>query len=168
MTHYVTWGRHPDYASGQWIKLFGGSNASDTAARKAQGFELRVMPVYFHPEKSVTRMLTEEDRKTAFLRALTSTQGAKERWQERAETGLNDQDLHDALRYELGIAGGSGCRDSISISIAYEGAGLKIWASWQSVNACIDTPIFEGTHAVAMARLVFGIADLDDKQMSLF
>lgn len=166
MTHYITWGRHPDYAGGQWIKLFRGKNASDTSHRKAQGFELRVIPTHFYPEKQSTRILTEEDKKSAFMRAVTSTQGAKQRWKERLETGLNDQDLHDALRYELGIAGGSGCRNSIDV--AYEGAGLKIWASWQSANPCIDAPIYEGKHTMAMARLVFEIADPENKQLALF
>ncbi len=165
-TKTITWGRHRDYAGGKWIKLFGGSNASDIAYRKAQGFELRVMPVFMHPEKTVTRILTEEDKKQAFIRAVTNTTGAKDRWQERVETGLNDQDLHDALRRELGIAGGGGCRDSVKVE--YEGSGLKIWASWQGVMPCIDAPIFEGRHTIAIARLVFGIPNPDDQQMSLF
>jgi hypothetical protein len=167
MAQYMTWGRHPDYADGQWIKLFRGKNASDIAHRKAQGFELRIMPEWMHPEKKTAcPALTDEDRKEAFLRAVTHTQGAKSRWQERTETGLTDTDLEKALRYELGIAGGSGC--SVSVKVEYEGAGLKIWASWQGVNPCIDAPIFEGRQAMAMARQVFGIADPDDKQMSLF
>lgn len=166
MTHYITWGRHPDYAGGKWIKLFRGRNASDTAYRKAQGFELRVMPSFMHPEKTVTRILTEEEKKQAFVRAVTNTTGAKKRWRERVETGLNDQDLHDALRRELGIAGGGGCRDSVKVE--YQGVGLKIWASWQGVMTCIDTPIFEGKHTMAMARQVFGIANPDDQQISLF
>lgn len=128
MKHCMTWGRHPDYANGKWIKLFRGSNVSDMASRKAQGFELRVMPLYFHPVKESTRILTEQDRHAAFVQAVTNTQGAQKRWNERQNTGLSDEDLHSALRYELGIAGGGGCRESISI--CYQGAGLKIWASW--------------------------------------
>ncbi len=166
MIHYMTWGRHPDYAGGQWIKLFRGSNVSDTTHRKAQGFELRVMPVLFHPEKTVSRILSEDNKKEVFIRAVTSMAGAKKRWKERAETGLDEQSLYDALRYELGTACGSGCSDRINI--AYQGAGLKIWASWQSVNHCIDTPIFEGKHTMAMARLVYSICDPDDRQQKLF
>ena len=167
MKQYITWGRHPNYADGQWIKLFRGKNASDTAYRKAQGFELRVMPEWMRPEKKTTNcILTDEDKQKAFIRAVTNTAGAKDRWKKRAEKGLNDQGLHDALRRELGIAGGGGCRDSVKIE--YQGAGLKIWASWQGVTTCIDSPIFEGKHTMKMARQVFGIDNPNEQQMSLF
>ncbi len=166
MTQSMTWGRHPDYANGTWIKLYKGKSQPKEAERKAQGFELRFMPLWFHPEGGTSRILTDEDKKAAFICATNNMQGATSRWQQRAESGLNDEQLHDALRYELGIAGGSSCADSISVS--YAGAGLKIWASWQSVNDCIDAPIFEGKQTIAMARLVYGITDASDTQMALF
>ena len=166
MTQKITWGKHPDYANGKWIKLFNGTNAEHTKERRAQGFELRVMPKWLHPEKSESKVLSESDRETAFIQAVTNTQGANERWERYKKTGLTDEQLSAALRYELGIAGGSSCSDSISI--AYEGSGLKIWASWQSVNHCIDLPIFEGKRTIAMARKVFCIDNPDDQQMALF
>jgi len=166
MTKQMTWGRHPDYAGGQWIKLFKGTDIHRMTERRAQGFELRVMPEWFHPEETISRILSEEDRKTAFIRTVTNMSGAKQRWKERAETGLSDGQLSEALSYELGIAGGSSSHNSINI--AYKRAGLKIWASWQNVNSCIDAPIFEGQQTIAMARKIFDIADPADRQMSLF
>ncbi len=110
--------------------------------------------------------MTNDDKKKAFIRAVNNMQDAENRWKERAEIGLTDEQLSQALRYELGIAGGSGGRDALSI--AYEGSGLKIWAGWQNINPYMDQPIFEGQKTVKMARIVFGIADPSDKQMALF
>lgn len=110
--------------------------------------------------------LTEDDKQEAAIRAMTSFSDAKKRWQERAKTGLNDIDLSDAIRYELGIAGYSGCRDGLKVS--YSGAGLKIWASWDGVNTYEQKPIFQGKQTIAMARLVFNIPNPEDKQISLF
>ncbi len=166
MTKQMTWGRHPDYAGGQWIKLFKGRDIHRMTERRAQGFELRVMPEWFYPEETISRILSGEDRETAFIRAVTNMSGAKQRWKERAETGLSEEQLSEALHYELGIAGGNSCHNSINI--AYKGAGLKIWASLQSVNPCIDAPIFEGKQTIAMAREIFEIVDPADRQMNLF
>ena len=55
-----------------------------------------------------------------------------ERWKERARTGLTDFQIQAALRYELGIMGGSGGPGQPSL--AYQGSGLKIWASWDGIN----------------------------------
>lgn len=167
MTKFITWGRHPNHANGQWIKLFKGSNANDTATRKAQGFELRLMPFRLHPEKDADfPALTEENRKEAFLRSVMNMEGAKMRWQERAKTGLTDSELEKALRYELGTAGGSGGSDILNIS--YQGSGLKIWAGWRYILTSYDVPIFEGKSTIAMARKTFNIANPNDKQISLF
>ncbi len=112
------------------------------------------------------RILTDADKKAAFLRATHSFTNAKKRWKERAEHGLTDEQLTKALKYELGIAGGSGCRDTVSVS--YQGAGLKIWASWNISFNTTNKPIFEGKETIQMARIVFGIADPNNAQMSLF
>jgi hypothetical protein len=110
--------------------------------------------------------LSAAEIEACFLRAVTSYANTKQRWRQRAETGLTDQELRDALTYELGIHGGSGCRDSISI--AYQGAGLKIWANRGRLNHCTDVPILQGQQTMAMERSIFGIANPDDQQMSLF
>ncbi len=110
--------------------------------------------------------LSPSDIQSAFLRAVTSMQGAPERWEQRAEAGLTDDELQDALKYELGIAGGSSCRDSISV--AYQGAGLKIWASRDYANSCLDEPVLQDRQTMAIARHVFSIANPDDRQMALF
>ncbi len=110
--------------------------------------------------------MTNGDKKKAFIRATHNMQDAEKRWKERTKTGLTDEQLSQALRYELGIAGGSGSRDTLSI--AYEGSGLKIWAGWKSINPYMEQPIFEGQQTINMARMVFGIIDPNDKQMTLF
>lgn len=115
---------------------------------------------------STTKPLSQQDIHAAFIRAVHSMAGAKDRWQQRIKTGLNDPALQEALQYELGLFGGFSARDMLSI--AYQGAGLKIWASWDGVNHCTDTPILQGKQTIAYAREVFNIPNPDNNQMSLF
>ena len=93
-------------------------------------------------------------------------QGSEGRWLNRAGTGLNDTDMAQAVRYELGLSGGSGCRDSINIH--YEGAGFKVWASWKCFNLCLGEPIFQGNATIKAARLLFGVKNTNDAQLDFF
>lgn len=112
------------------------------------------------------KIFTEEDKKRALEIALTNTQGAKLRWEQRAKTGLNDKDMAKAVRYEIGIAGGSGGRGDMKTH--YEGAGLKVWGSWQVFRPCMEEPLFQGDATIKAARLLFGVKDPNDRQLSLF
>ncbi len=53
-----------------------------------------------------TRLLSPDDIIEALKRATNSYEGAQDRWQERAKQGLTDEQLEQALAYELGTAGG--------------------------------------------------------------
>lgn len=113
------------------------------------------------------RPLTREDKQSAFIAATSRYAEAYKRWAERAATGLSDVELIDALKYELGIAGGSsGYRDCPCIH--YQGAGLKIWASWESFTPQRCEPIFKGNATIRMARDVYSIKHPDDAQLDLF
>lgn len=114
----------------------------------------------------MSRPLTDADKREGFLRATGGFSGAKARWAERAEHGLSDAEMADALAYELGIFGGS-CGPDI-LSLTFQGAGLKIWMSWEIQNHVTAKPTFEGKNTIAMARLVYGIKDPADKQLALF
>ena len=121
----------------------------------------------FSAERDFTmKKLTEIEKQQSLKRALTCMSGASERWLYRANTGLNDVDMAKALRYELGIAGGSGCRDSINIH--YEGSGFKVWAAWKSFNHCLEEPIFQDDATIKAARLLFGVKNPNDVQLDLF
>jgi len=111
--------------------------------------------------------LSKADKRTAFMATMKTFVNAEDRWRQRIENGMSDADLEKALRYELGIAGGRSATDKCP-SIAYQRAGLKIWASWQSFNQYQEKPIFEGKATIAMAREVFSIADPEDNQLPLF
>jgi hypothetical protein len=111
---------------------------------------------------ALTRPLTEADRRAGFIRATVGYSGAATRWQERAATGMSAAALAD----ELGIFGGSCGPDSLSLT--YQGAGLKIWISWEVQNHCATAPTFAGKATVAMARLVYGVKDPADRQLALF
>ncbi len=109
------------------------------------------------------RPLTSEDKEQAFIKA---TRHFPERNAEQIAKGMNDEDLAAALKDYLGIAGGSGARGEIDI--AYQGAGLKIWASWDIPNSVQDKPIFAGAETIKMARRIYGIANPNDTQLALF
>lgn len=111
--------------------------------------------------------LTREDKQNAFVSATTSYTEAHKRWAERATSGMTDDALIEALKYELGIAGGSsGHRDCPCIH--YQGAGLKVWARWESFIPQQTEPIYKGKATVQMAREIYGIKEPSDMQLALF
>lgn len=112
------------------------------------------------------RELTQDEKLEAFKRATGGFNGHAERWMKHAQTGLTDEELAAVLKHELGIFGGSGGPDTTSIS--FQGAGLKIWASWETHKYVQDKPIFQGRQTIEMARSVYGICDPQDMQMCLF
>jgi len=112
------------------------------------------------------KKLTQEEKQQSLKRALTCTGGALDRWRVRADTGLNDADMAKAVRYELGICGGSGCSDSMHIH--YEGAGLKVWAAWEIFIPSSKEPIFQGQATITAARQLFYVKSPDDIQLDLF
>lgn len=116
--------------------------------------------------RAAARPLTHDEKPWAFRRATNGFANAGERWKERARTGLSDDQLEEALRYELGIMGGSGGPGQPSL--AYQSAGLKIWASWDGINMVQDKPILAGRATLNMAREIYGIRDPSDRQTSLF
>jgi hypothetical protein len=114
----------------------------------------------------MTRPLTDADKREGFLRATGGFSGAERRWAERAARGMTDAELAKALAFELGIFGGS-CGPG-ELWLTYQGAGLKIWISWEVQNHVKTRPTFEGRSTITMARLVYGIKDPSNAQMSLF
>ncbi len=112
------------------------------------------------------RLLSPDDIIEALKRATNSYEGAEERWQERTRRGLTDEQLEEALAYELGTAGGSGGRDILSVE--YCRSGLKIWAGWEGTNSYRDRPVLEGKRTMMLAREVYGIADPTDAQLAMF
>ena len=112
------------------------------------------------------RALTPEDRIHAFKKATNGFSQADGRWKERAERGMTDEELRAALAHEIGIYGGSGGPNEMSLS--YQAAGLKIWADWNAAAPCVSCqPIFQGSATVRMAREAYGIRDPSDGQMAL-
>ncbi|CAH1666150.1 conserved hypothetical protein [Hyphomicrobiales bacterium] len=114
----------------------------------------------------MTRPLSEADKRDGFIRAINGYSGAKQRWADRAARGMSDAELAEALAFELGIFGGSGGPDQLSLT--FQGAGLKIWISWKVHNHVTTKPTFEGKGTIAFARLVYGIKDPADRQLALF
>lgn len=95
-----------------------------------------------------------------------ATRRFAERYANQIAIGMSDKELQQALEDYLGIFGGSGGPDQISI--AYQGAGLKIWGAWHGLNHVTDKPLFQGQATTAMARDIYGIADPQSAQLALF
>lgn len=64
----------------------------------------------------------------------------------REIAGMTDEALGAALVGVLGIFGGNGGPDSLSIS--YQGAGLKIWGDWHVLNHFVEKPLFQGRYTL--------------------
>ena len=101
-----------------------------------------------------------------FRAATCGMAGAAARWRERAAKGMSDDELAKALASEIGIYGGRSSPDGISLT--YQGAGLKIWNSWEIENTHEQPPTFQGRATMAMAREVYWIKDPADSQLALF
>lgn len=115
----------------------------------------------------MTRPLSQADKLWAFRKATCSMQDATERWAQRAARGLTDDQLTEALRYELGILGGSSARAD-GPALTFQANGLKIWAAWEWPNHVTAKPLFQGAATIAMARQVYDIRNPEDKQLALF
>jgi len=109
------------------------------------------------------RSLSEADRVEVFRIA---TKGFERRYGHRFAEGMTNKELDNALTEILGIFGGSGGPNRLSVT--FKGSGLCIWVGWQPVNHVQEEPLFAGKATVAMARTVYGIDDPDDNQLSLF
>jgi hypothetical protein len=114
----------------------------------------------------MTRDLTAEHKRLVFIRVTHGTCGAAERWKDRAVKGMTDEQLANALAYELGIEGGGSATHAVP-AYHYRAAGLQIWASWDFPSVHQDKPAFKGAATIAMAREVYGIRHPDDRQFSL-
>lgn len=112
------------------------------------------------------RELSHEDKLYAFRKATNGFSQSEGRWKERSARRLTGDEVKTALEYELGIYGGSGGPGDISL--AFQAAGLKIWADWNTVVPDRDCkPIFKGAVTIRMAREVYGIKDSTNAQMAL-
>ncbi|OLF77691.1 hypothetical protein AWH62_03175 [Maricaulis sp. W15] len=110
----------------------------------------------------MTRPLTHADKLAAFTAA---TRSLIHWYGEEIAAGVTDARLEELLGQALGIFGGSGGPNQISL--AFQGAGLKIWACWETVNNVTDKPIFQGKATVKMAREVYNIPDPSNRQLKL-
>lgn len=102
------------------------------------------------------------------LRAVVSrcTRNLARLYSDAIARGMTDDELGKALEHVIGIMGGSSARDNCP-SIAYAGAGLRIWAHWDWPDMR-HKPVLEGARTIAMAREIYGIADPSNSQLDLF
>ena len=108
--------------------------------------------------------VSPEEKAWAFYRATHSMENAPARWRVRAEKGMSDADLVEAIERELGLFGGF--HGPNGLSVIYKGNGLKAWAA--RGNARSDGPAtYSGCSSIAMARELYGIRHPGDTQMSL-
>jgi hypothetical protein len=109
------------------------------------------------------RALTQADTEEVFR---VATKVLPEWYSQEIKDGMTDEALASALARVLGIWGGS-CGPG-RLDVTFQGSGLRIWGGWHFVNHHKEKPLFQGRTTLAMARLVYGIADPNEDQMSLF
>jgi len=116
------------------------------------------------PEQPAPLPLTDEEKLWAFQKATNSMEGAKKRWADRVAKGLTDEQLEEAIAYELGTFGSHG---GGAVGVTYQASGLRIWAD-RCLGSRSNPPILQGHDTVSFARRVYGIDDPNDKQGRLF
>lgn len=79
---------------------------------------------------------------------------------------MTDDELAAALQRAMGNF--AGCAAPGQLHITWQGAGLKIWASWHIHNHVTEAPIFRGATTVAIARECYGIHGPGERQLTLF
>lgn len=104
--------------------------------------------------------MTEEQIRTAFIRATQMTMGADMRWAERSERGMDDASLKKAIAYELGEE--SGCYHLDGLATTGRAAGLRIWITNREDRGTVHVtkalePTLQGAATIRMAREVYGI-----------
>jgi hypothetical protein len=106
--------------------------------------------------------LTEAEKLIAFRRV---TRALPAWYPKEIKRGMTNAELKEALARVLGTGGSCGPGE---MDIRQEGSGLRIWASWEPDYSRTQRPIFAGDATMALARHVYGIADPDNRQLSLF
>ena len=100
-----------------------------------------------------SRQLTEADMLFVFLRCTRAMSGAADRWDDRARKPMTDEELKEALAWEIGDCGGGGSPDGPDYH--YRSSGLRIWGGWVFPRER-DEPLFKDAATMAMARKVYG------------
>jgi hypothetical protein len=118
------------------------------------------------PGSLMTDDLTPDEKPWAFRRATNSMSGSDRRWTERATAGLIDEQLAEAVRYELGQYGGSSGHAN-GLAVEHESSGLKLWAGRGAAHRHSTPPMCAGPATLRLAREVYGIKDPNGTQMSL-
>lgn len=109
-------------------------------------------------------MLTADQKRQAFILATQSFADAAARWEADATRGLTDSQLAERLAYELGSYGGHA---RTGLDVEYTADGLRIWARTDGfVRRTTDAPIMQSAATIAFARVVYGIPDPDQSQLS--
>lgn len=114
-------------------------------------------------EDSLSRKLSHTDCLAAFH---SCTRNLVKLYGDAIARGMSDSELTNALERVIGIMGGSSARANCP-SVAYAGAGLRIWADWDWADMR-HKPIFEGDRTLAIAREVYGITDPSNPQLDQF
>lgn len=112
------------------------------------------------------RELTEPDKLFVFIRCTQAMSGAAKRWAERARKPMTDDELHNALAFEIGDCGGGGSPDGPDYH--YRASGLRLWGGWTYPREK-DEPVLRDAATIAMARKIYGIKTPEEfREPSLF
>jgi len=115
--------------------------------------------------------LSQDDKNILFLHATQRYGGSAQRWKERAEKGLTDEELKEALSYEMGQGG----MMTSKIELDYNSSGFVIRGyvkkeGKRDIEKIRDYPLVcSGNQSVKYARELYQIPYPDlAGQQSLF
>ena len=160
METVILWGRHPNYANGQWIKLERDPGKQTIEQRKAQGFELEQCAPGEHPDdecedtgdiRIYAACLAAYNNGILHGRWIDATEGADHVREEIARM-LKASPIDDAEEYAIHDYEG------------FEGAELSEYSSIEQVCSLAEFISEQGTLG---GKLLEYYSDLDDAREAL-
>ena len=160
MTDLFLWGKHPDYANGQWIKLERNASRSEKDSRKAQGFELAERPFGEHPEA----LKDEEGGIRIYVACLAAYNDGilHGRWIDATQ---GEEHIREGIKAMLAASPIMFAEEyAIHDHEGFEGVGISEYACIASVN---EIAAFIDEYGPVAGKLMEHFADLDEAKEAM-
>lgn len=155
MTDLFLWGKHPQYANGQWIKLERNASQNEIDSRKAQGFELAELELGQHPET-----LKDEDGAIRIYVACLAAYNngiLHGRWIDAAQ---GEDHLWDGIKAMLAASPMPDAEEwAIHDHEGFEGVSIR---EYESIPTVAELAAFIDEYGPVGTKLVEHFGDLDE------
>lgn len=98
----------------------------------------------------------DEAQMKGLRRAMACMQGAPNRWEERAKTGLTDSELKEALSFELGAFGGVSCSD---YQVSHINTPISIFLGSTCARLAPGVRVVKGAELLKVARAIWNVQE---------